>query len=82
MYCIFSKKKKKEVDSYNQLVTDYKNFELFNFCKEVYNIFQGKIGDVAQLGSAFVLGTRCRRFESCHPHAFQNGKWLNYKPSA
>jgi hypothetical protein len=25
-------------------------------------------GDVAQLGSAFVLGTKCRRFESCHPH--------------
>lgn len=24
--------------------------------------------DVAQLGSAFVLGTKCHRFESCHPY--------------
>lgn len=26
--------------------------------------------DVAQLGSAFVLGTKCRRFKSCHPYLF------------
>lgn len=24
--------------------------------------------DVAQLGSVFVLGTKCRRFKSCHPY--------------
>lgn len=24
--------------------------------------------DVAQLGSAFVLGTKCHRFKSCHPY--------------
>lgn len=24
--------------------------------------------DVAQLGSAFVLGTKCRGFKSCHPY--------------
>ena len=32
-------------------------------------------GDVAQLGSAFALGAKCRRFESCHPQHLSLSNW-------
>ena len=31
-------------------------------------LYNNLIRDVAQLGSAFVLGTKCHRFKSCHPY--------------
>ena len=31
-------------------------------------LYNNKKRDVAQLGSAFVLGTKCHGFKSCHPY--------------
>jgi hypothetical protein len=46
------------------------NYDVENKKGIVYNgiVQQLKKRDVAQLGSAFVLGTKCHRFKSCHPY--------------
>ncbi len=51
---------------YIYISTD-KNVE--NKTKILYNNTRNKWKrDVAQLGSAFVLGTKCHGFKSCHPY--------------
>lgn len=46
------------------------NSDVENKTGLLYNdtVQQLKKRDVAQLGSAFVLGTKCHGFKSCHPY--------------
>ena len=46
-----------------------KIFKLASFLGLVYTKIDIKYRDVAQFGSAPVLGTGSRRFESCHPES-------------
>ena len=45
------------------------------------NIINELQRDVAQLGSAFVLGTKCHGFKSCHPYLSITSSLSNNKGS-
>lgn len=53
------------------IVYRYRKSSAFeNKTGNLYNDTVQQKRDVAQLGSAFVLGKKCHGFQSCHPYLF------------